>query len=187
MFTVRGLSRTYVRGFISLGLILLLIIGFAVVVGTGWWATRNVPTTLNQAPNETASTTPSGGFSLGPLGNLPGCLMVWGALTITTSTDITGWHIKSLGTGEIYTIAPVSIDYSIKGVKPTALPKPKNIILYPSEGVFLGICLGGSATQNEEGAIQYRVYTGSKNTWKADHDTVELLDQNSSIVATYSY
>lgn len=49
---------TPTRGFVSLGLGLLLVaLGFAVVVGTGWWATRNVPSTLNQAPSETASTT----------------------------------------------------------------------------------------------------------------------------------
>ncbi len=57
MFTVRGLSRTYVRGFISLGLILLLVIGLAAFAGAGWWVNKHVPATLNQAPVEVTSTT----------------------------------------------------------------------------------------------------------------------------------
>jgi len=41
----RGLPRAQSRGFISPGLILLLVIGLAAIGGVGWWATRPGPAT----------------------------------------------------------------------------------------------------------------------------------------------
>ena len=37
----RGLPRTQLRGFISLGLILLLVIGLVVLGGAGWYVSQN--------------------------------------------------------------------------------------------------------------------------------------------------
>src|SRR3989344_2004957 len=45
MSSSRGLSRTQSRGFISLGLILLLVIILAAFGGAGWYATRHTSTT----------------------------------------------------------------------------------------------------------------------------------------------
>jgi len=56
MTIARGVSRTQSRGFASLGLILLLVLGLAVFGGVGWWLNKHVPATLNQAPSETEST-----------------------------------------------------------------------------------------------------------------------------------
>ena len=55
----RGLSRHNppAAGFISLGIILLIIIGLAALGGSAYWANHRVPSELNRAPNDTASGT----------------------------------------------------------------------------------------------------------------------------------
>lgn len=40
MNTSRGLPRVPSRGFVSLGLVLLLVIGLAVLGGAGWWVSK---------------------------------------------------------------------------------------------------------------------------------------------------
>ena len=48
---------TLFRGFISLGIILLIVIGLAALGGSAYWANNRVPSELNQAVGQTASTT----------------------------------------------------------------------------------------------------------------------------------
>ena len=49
----RGLPRAQSRGFTSLGLILLLVIGLVAFAGAGWWAVSSMPATLTQVTGET--------------------------------------------------------------------------------------------------------------------------------------
>ncbi|MDO8408272.1 MAG: hypothetical protein Q7S95_03495 [bacterium] len=58
MTTLRSLFRAQSRGFISLGLILLLVIGLAALGGAGWWATRSTVISGTDANPTSVSTTP---------------------------------------------------------------------------------------------------------------------------------
>ncbi len=58
MSTYRGLPRAQSRGFVSLGLILLLVIALAVLGGAGWYVSQ-LRVASEQATTETASTTTS--------------------------------------------------------------------------------------------------------------------------------
>jgi hypothetical protein len=52
---------TIPRGFVSLGLVLLIVIGLAVLGGATWWANRHTTNTLDQAVGQTASTATENG------------------------------------------------------------------------------------------------------------------------------
>src|SRR3989344_1320751 len=173
------------RGFVSLGLILLLVLGLAAFGGAGWWYVQEgsvlnmdspqisdeIPTKHNDSESQETEQGPHF-LTEGTFTHPAKDTVVIGSRS--GETNITGWTIRSLETGKRFTIDTIKWQ-----------GQDREVHLSDGGGVFIATV--GDLSKSYCFEAECHLYFGEPEVAWGLHDTLQLLDSNGIVVDTYRY